>query len=124
MRSALGRHRLRWLSKYAPPGNVVLLQPLMPPSFVSEHIYDRRCRDLNTRLPIGNIMGFFREQEIKAAARLLLWQYEKQNVPPPGSDQLDQQAARIVDDAHRIAKERGRNVLAIVKELVQEIKRR
>jgi hypothetical protein len=69
-------------------------------------------------------MGFIRQQEIRAAVRFLQWQYEKQKMPVPGIDQLNQQAARIVDEAHRIAKERGRNVLGIVRELVEEIKKR
>ena len=69
-------------------------------------------------------MGFFREQQIRAAARFLQWQYEKQKMPLPGKDDLDHQAARIVDEAHRIAKERGRNVVGIIKELVEEIMKR
>lgn len=69
-------------------------------------------------------MGFFRQHEIKAAVRYLQWQYEKQNMPIPGEEDLNRQAARIVDDAHRIAKERGRNVLGIIKELIEEIKKR
>ena len=51
---------------------------------------------------IDNDMGFIREQEIRAAVRFLQWQYEKQKMPPPATDQLRQQAARIVDEAHRI----------------------
>ena len=69
-------------------------------------------------------MGFFRQQEIRAAVRYLQWQYEKQNMPVPGENHLNRQAARIVDDAHRIAKERGRNVLGIIKELIEEIKKK
>jgi hypothetical protein len=69
-------------------------------------------------------VGFFRQQEIRAAVRFLQWQYEKQNMPVPGGDHLNQQAARIVDEAHRIAKERGRNVIGIIKELVEEIKKK
>ena len=69
-------------------------------------------------------MGFLRQQEIRAAVRYLQWQYEKQNMPIPGKDHLHRQAERIVDDAHRIAKARGRNVLGIIKELIEEIKKR
>jgi hypothetical protein len=69
-------------------------------------------------------MGFIRQQQIRAAVRFLQWQYEKQKMPVPGIDQLNRQAARIVDEAHRIARERGRNVLGIVKELIEEIKKR
>ena len=68
----------------------------------------------------GLNMGFFRNQEQNLAARFLRWQYEKQNLPAPPESDIQQQAGRIVDDAHRIAKERGGNLLDIMKELVQE----
>ena len=69
-------------------------------------------------------MGFIREQEIRAAMRYLQWQYEKQQMPLPAPDRLGQQAARMVDEAHRIAKERGQNVIAIMKELANEIRKK
>jgi hypothetical protein len=65
-------------------------------------------------------MGFFRNQEEKLAARFLRWQYEKQNLPAPPEADMRRHAGRIVEDAHRIAKERGGNLLDIMKELVQE----
>lgn len=65
-------------------------------------------------------MGFFRNQEEKLAARFLRWQYEKQKLTVPSEAEIRQQAGRIVDDAHRIAKERGGNLLDIMKELVQD----
>ena len=40
----------------------------------------------------------------------------------PPSGQLREQANRVVDDAHRIARERGSNVLAIIKELIADIR--
>jgi hypothetical protein len=66
------------------------------------------------------IMGFFRTQEEKLAARFLRWQYEKQKRPLPTETEVLRQAVRIVDDAHRIAKDRGGNLLDIMKELVQD----
>lgn len=54
--------------------------------------------------------------------RLLQWQYEKQNLAPPPAGELARQAARVVDDAHRIARQRGRNVMAIVRDLVAELR--
>jgi len=65
-------------------------------------------------------MNFFRNQEEKLAARFLRWQYEKQKLPAPAEADIRHHAGRIVDDAHRIAKERGGNLLAIMKELVRE----
>ena len=50
--------------------------------------------------------------------RLLAWQYERLQRPLPAADELAQQSAKIVAEAHRIARERGSNVLSIMKELV------
>ena len=69
-------------------------------------------------------MGFFRLQEEKLAFVFLQWRYEKMDMPVPPPKQLRQQAAFIVDEAHRIAKERGQNVMTIVKELADEIKKK
>ena len=68
-------------------------------------------------------MGFFKDQQEKMAMKYLIWQYQKKNMPIPPFSELQQQAARIVNDAQKIAKERGRNVLGIMKELAEDIKR-
>ncbi|MCU0590085.1 MAG: hypothetical protein MUC57_01250 [Desulfobacterales bacterium] len=65
-------------------------------------------------------MGFIRQQEEKLAARFLRWQHEKQKLPVPGESDLKRLAADIVDEAHRIGRERGGNLLDIMKELVQD----
>jgi hypothetical protein len=69
-------------------------------------------------------MGFFRKQEEKLAIRLLAWQYQRTNTPLPPVSQLKAQSTQLVDDAHRIAKERGRNVIGVLKDLVGDIKKR
>ena len=58
------------------------------------------------------------------ALRLLAWQYQRMNTPLPPIAQLQAHASQLVDDAHRIAKERGSNVLSIIKELAEDIKKR
>jgi hypothetical protein len=68
-------------------------------------------------------MGFFRLQEEKLAARLLQWQYEKAGQPLPKPAQIKRQAAILVDDAHRIAKKRGGNVMSILKEMVDDMRK-
>ena len=68
-------------------------------------------------------MGFFRFQQEQLAMRYLVWQYQKMNLPAPPPSKLQAQAAKLVDDAHRIAKQRGKNVLSIIKELVEDIKK-
>ena len=68
-------------------------------------------------------MGFIRQQEERLAARFLTWQYEKLKKPIPREAELGSQAARIVEDAHRIARERGHNVVSIMKDLIADIKK-
>jgi hypothetical protein len=53
----------------------------------------------------------------------LSWQYEKLKKPIPDEAELTNQAAKIVEEAHRIAHERGRNVLSIIKDLIADIKK-
>lgn len=68
-------------------------------------------------------MGFFRQQEENLALRYLAWQYKKANIPFPHVAQMRKRSAKIVDDAHRIARERGGNVVAIARELIEDIKK-
>ena len=69
-------------------------------------------------------MGFIRQQEKRLALRLLIWQYQRMNIPVPAMEELEQQAARFVEDAHRIARERGRNVISILKEMIGDLKQK
>ena len=69
-------------------------------------------------------MGFIRQQEEKLAVRLLTWRYQKMNIAIPPVPELDRQAAKLVDEAHQIARERGRNVISIIKDLVDDLKRK
>lgn len=66
-------------------------------------------------------MGFIRQQEERLAVRLLIWQYQRMNITIPQMEELEQQAARLVEDAHRIARKRGRNVLSILKEMIGDV---
>jgi hypothetical protein len=69
-------------------------------------------------------MGFIRQQEEKLAVRLLTWQYQRMKIEQPDQMELENRASILVDEAHRIARERGRNVMTIMKELVQELKKK
>ena len=68
-------------------------------------------------------MGFWRQQEEKMAVRLLRWHFERQGQAVPADDRLRQQAADLVDEAHRVAKKRGQNVMVILKDLVDDLRR-
>ncbi len=63
-------------------------------------------------------MGFIRRQEERMTIQFLIWRYNKMNMAVPPDSELQKQADRIVDDAHRVARERGKNVLSIIKELI------
>lgn len=68
-------------------------------------------------------MGFIRQQEERLAVRLLIWQYQRLKIPIPVMEELEKQAARFVEDAHQIARDRGRNVMSILKEMITDIKK-
>ena len=68
-------------------------------------------------------MGFFKQQEERMAMRFLAWRYQKLKMPVPDETALKLQAVQIVVEAHRIARERGRNVVAIIKDLVEDVKK-
>ena len=67
------------------------------------------------------MMGFIRQQEEKLAAKLILRTYTQKKLPPPDPERLQLSASLVVDEAHRIAKLRGKNVLAILKETAADI---
>ena len=69
-------------------------------------------------------MGFIRQQEERLAVRFLKWQCEKQKIPEPDTAVLQRQASKIVDDAHRIARETGGSVMGIIKELIADLKKK
>ncbi|MFP4533811.1 MAG: hypothetical protein ACLFNS_14145 [Desulfobacterales bacterium] len=62
-------------------------------------------------------MGFIRKQEEKFALKLLEWRYKQQEQQLPDKSVLKQQAADVVSQAHSIARQRGGNVMAILKDM-------
>ncbi len=67
--------------------------------------------------------GFIRNQEENLAIKLLQWKYQRANIPAPDIAIVRKQAEKIVEDAHRIARERGRNVIGIIKDLIDDMKK-
>ena len=68
-------------------------------------------------------MGFIRQQEENMAMKLLAWHYQRQQIDLPSQRELQQKATVLVDEAHRIARQRGQNVLSIIKDLVNDLKK-
>ena len=69
-------------------------------------------------------MGFFHQQQKQIAIRLLTWKYQKYSQSVPPQTELEKQAEVLVNEAHRIARERGRNVMTILKEMIDELKQK
>jgi hypothetical protein len=69
-------------------------------------------------------MGFIRQQEENMAMRLLAWHYQRQQKELPPQRELQQKAIVLVNEAHRIARQRGQNVLSIMKDLVNDLKKK
>lgn len=68
-------------------------------------------------------MGFWRQQEEKMAARLLQWHFQRQGEKEPEGENLARMASDLVSKAHQVAKKRGQNVVVIIKELVDDLRR-
>ena len=68
-------------------------------------------------------MGFWRQQEEKMALRLLHWHFQRRGETPPADASLQRMAADLVTKAHEVARKRGQNVLVILKELVEDLRR-
>lgn len=70
-----------------------------------------------------SLKGFIRRQEENLAIRLIGWKYQKMNLIVPPVSELQRLASNIVDDGHRIARERGQNVISSIKELIADMKK-
>ena len=69
-------------------------------------------------------MGFIRQQEEKLAIRFLNWQYQKLNMQIPDDAEMARLASKIVEEAHQIARQRGSNVMSIIKDLIADLKKK
>ena len=68
-------------------------------------------------------MGFLRNQEVNMARKMIIWQHVRNNIPLPDKETLDQKADEVVSEAERIAKETGKNIFSILKELAQKVRK-
>ena len=66
-------------------------------------------------------MGFIRRQEEKVAARIIQWHQQQQAGTILSPEELAQKASLLVDEAHRVARHRGKNLLSIMKEMVGDV---
>ena len=68
------------------------------------------------------MVGFIRRGEERLAIRYLAWHYRKMNLEEPAPSKLQGQAKKIVDEAHRIARETGGNVISIIREIIDDLR--
>ncbi len=68
--------------------------------------------------------GFIRQQEIAFAKKLLVWKFQKNGTALPEDALLSAHAEKVVADAHVIARKRGKNILEIVKQQIDDFKNR
>jgi hypothetical protein len=66
-------------------------------------------------------MGFIRRQEEKMAARLIQWHQQQKAGATLTPEELARKASDLVDEAHRVARHRGQNLLTIMKEMVGDV---
>ncbi len=67
--------------------------------------------------------GFIRQQEVAFAKKLLVWKYEQSGTALPGEAAISAHAEQVVEDAHRIAKKSGNNVMEILKQTIKDFKK-
>ena len=65
--------------------------------------------------------GLIRQKETLLAARLIAWRYKKSGIPMPDQSVVDAFAKTVVDQAHALARQNGRAVMAMIKKKVQDL---
>jgi hypothetical protein len=63
-----------------------------------------------------SLLKHIRQSELRLAKSILRWKLQKEGSPPPDNGDLDAAASRLLDEARKIAKKRGMNLLDILKE--------
>ena len=61
-----------------------------------------------------------RSAEKKLTKGLIKWRFKRVGLPTPDEEALDKGSERIVDEAHKIMKRRGRTVLEELKQAKEE----
>ncbi len=61
-----------------------------------------------------------RSAEKKLTKRLIKWKLRRVGLPTPNEETLDKGSERIVDEAHKIMKERGKSIFEELKQAKKE----
>jgi hypothetical protein len=70
----------------------------------------------NMKILPDSLLDYIRQSELRLAKSILRWKLQKEGSPPPNNSDLDAAASRLLDEAREIAKQRGMNLLDILKE--------
>ena len=63
-----------------------------------------------------SFLEHLRQSELRLAKSILRWKLQKEGSVLPDNSELDAAASRLLDEARKIAKKRGKNLLDILKE--------
>ncbi len=67
-----------------------------------------------------SFLSRLRQSELRLAKSILRWKLQKEGSPLPDDSELDAAALRLLDEARKIARKRGKKVLDILKEEARE----
>ncbi|UCG20393.1 MAG: hypothetical protein JSU80_11765 [Deltaproteobacteria bacterium] len=70
----------------------------------------------NMKILPDSLLNYIRQSELRLAKSILRWKLQKEGSPQPNNSDLDAAASRLLDEAREIAKQRGMNLLDILKE--------
>lgn len=68
-----------------------------------------------------SLLDHLRQSELRLAKSILRWKFQKEGLPLPNNSELDAAASRLLDEARKIAKKRGKNLLDILKEEARQL---
>lgn len=68
----------------------------------------------------NSFLSRFRQSELRLTKSILRWKFQKEGRPPPENGELDAAASRLLDEARKIARKRGKSLLDVLKEEAKE----
>ena len=67
-----------------------------------------------------SVLNHLRQSELRLVKSILRWKLQKEGQPIPNDGELDGAASRLLEEARKIAKQRGKKLLDVLKEEARE----
>lgn len=67
-----------------------------------------------------SVLHHLRQSELRLAKSILRWKLQKEGQPIPNDSELDAAASRLLEEARKISKQRGKKLLDVLKEEARE----